>query len=31
MVKVHRVGDLADAGGDLPRREKVGPWPAARL
>jgi pyruvate kinase len=26
MVKVHRVGDLADAGGDLPR-EKVGPWP----
>ncbi|NKX56015.1 pyruvate kinase [Arthrobacter mobilis] len=29
MVKVHRVGDLADAGGNLPRRrEKVGPWPA---
>ena len=27
MVKVHRVGDLADAGGNLPRREKVGPWP----
>ncbi|MCG2624362.1 pyruvate kinase [Arthrobacter sp. I2-34] len=29
MIKVHRVGDLADAGGDLPRREKVGPWPEA--
>jgi len=28
MVKVHRVGDLADAGVALPRpREKVGPWP----
>ncbi|NKX49500.1 pyruvate kinase, partial [Arthrobacter deserti] len=33
-LKVHRVGDLADAGGQLPgrsnpRREKVGPWPEA--
>ncbi|MFD1212298.1 pyruvate kinase alpha/beta domain-containing protein, partial [Arthrobacter sp. GCM10027362] len=29
MLKVHRVGDLADAGsGNLRRREKVGPWPA---
>ncbi|MGF9660883.1 pyruvate kinase [Arthrobacter crystallopoietes] len=33
MVKVHRVGDLADAGGELEGRpgrekEKVGPWPA---
>ncbi|MFD1212030.1 pyruvate kinase alpha/beta domain-containing protein, partial [Arthrobacter sp. GCM10027362] len=31
MVKVHRVGDLADAGsGNLRRREKVGPWPEAK-
>jgi pyruvate kinase len=30
-LKVHRVGDLADAGellnGSNPRHEKVGPWP----
>ena len=31
LLRVHRVGDLADAGGELEartEREKVGPWPA---
>ncbi|GAA3700305.1 pyruvate kinase [Arthrobacter ginkgonis] len=30
LLRVHRVGDLADAGGDLPGRtvrEGIGPWP----